>query len=160
MTNLTVTSLSEEKANSMAIYFENNIPTTELAYWLSLANSYCSAFPNPSKTEGQGSDSVAFLNSIGMFLLPELIGCTSKKQRIQLLKNELVSVFDTGDYEGSKQALSDIGVSFMKSFVKYIDAGNDVSNFMAIYNHFLILAGVYKEYCYLKDEEYKNKIAA
>jgi len=152
--------LSDEKANSMAIYFENNIAASELAYWVSLANSYCSAFPNPLKIEGKESNAASFLNSIGMFLLPELIACKSRKQRIELLKNELVSIFDTSEYEGSKQALSDIGASFLKSFVKYTDSSDDVPNFMNTYNHFLFLTGMYRDYSSLRNEDYKTKIAA
>jgi len=152
--------LSDEKANAMAIYFEENIATSELAYWLSLANSYCDAFPGQLNIEGKESNATSFLNSIGMFLLPELIVCKSRKQRIGLLKNELISIFDTADYEGSKQALSDIVASFMKSFVKYKYGSDGVLNFMNTYNRFLFLTCMYRDYCILKDEDYKMKIAA
>ena len=152
--------LSDEKANSMAIYFENNITASDLAYWLSLANSYCAAFPDQLKIEGKESNAASFLNYVGMFLLPELIACKNRKQRIELLKNEIISIFDTNNYEGSKQALSDIGASFMKSFVKYTDSSDGVTNFMNTYNYFLFLTGKYRDYCILRNEDYKNKIAA
>ena len=151
--------LAEEKAIEMANYFDERITTNDLAYWLPLANSYSSAFPNPMKIEGKESDETAFINSIGMFLLPELIACKNKKERIEILKNELVSIFETNGYLASKQALSGIGISFMKSFVKYTDSGKDVINFMPVYSHFLHLTGMYKEYCFIKDSEAK-KIAA
>lgn len=139
----------EIEANKLATYFEKNINASKLARWLS--NTNCD-LRDYSVDGGKDAGANHFLWLIGWDLLPQLINCKNKEERIKSLKKTIPQVFDSGLYEGSKSALVEIGRCFLKPFEKLSHDQESILDFMNIYTHFLCMTEMYSEYAFYKKE--------
>lgn len=147
-------------ANEMATHFEAQIKPAELAFWLSTANECCLTFQATLNPEGDVKHAVQFLNDIGRDILPELINCKNEKERIDVLYKQIPWLFENNEYAGTKEVLADIGVNFMKDFVKYRrhEEEEPASRFLKIYTCFLTLVEMYEDYELLIKHELKKEL--
>lgn len=143
----------DEKANEMATYFDERITVSGLAKWVSKTNEYCHSFNNKG-------DAIFFINKIGWLIVPALIDCKNKEERIQVLKKQLIWIFNDDNYDVLKDSLAEIGISFLKAFVEYEDEKEEISEFMNIYKPLLCLMDMFQDYCIYREDFEKEKKAA
>ncbi len=139
MTHTTETKL-EDLANQMAVKFEENITASKLCRWVGLANEAMNEYiANGNK----GDDGASFLNSISWQLLPELIECTNKEERITYLRNAIPEFFWLN---GAKWAISIVGESYMDHLSKYTIYKEGADDFFDIFKSFIHILDIYEDY--------------
>lgn len=136
-------------ANKMAVYFEERVSASNLVRWVTTVNS--------DNTPDNIRDVEGFAWHLGWVLLPELINCESKKNRIEFLKEGLVDLFENAFYKESKEALAQIGINFLTPFATLTDHHFTVAEFMNVYATFLSIVEMYEEYEYYGNELRKVK---
>lgn len=142
----------DRAANKMAILFERKVKCSRLARWAGIAQDDVMRFKTNQST-GNGNDGLRFLSEITWHILPNLIDCKDKDERIRSLTVHLPNFFDNYLYEGVKSALAEIGKAYLSSFERYISHSDDINEFMTIYSTFLALCDPYQEY-----EHYSEKV--
>ena len=91
-----------------------------------------------------GEEGIDFLNTLNWALMPQLIGCKNKAERISYLTKELPQVLDFVD--NIKVSLSEIGQCFLFDFTTYNTDGKEIKDFMDIFNPLLQIAQMYRTY--------------
>ena len=88
----------------MATEFEKEITASNLARWVGSMNGRIQDY---NKANSPLESGIGFLNSIGWALLPGLIECKSKAERLTYLKKELPDFLSIND---NKKAICEIGI--------------------------------------------------
>jgi hypothetical protein len=144
-------------AEEMAVYFDKKIKTSDLAEWTAITDYTCIEFKSDRDLD---HDPVLFLHTIGWLLLPGLIDCKTERERIDFLKEGLINLFQCEFFDGTKALLLEIDCCYQQQIKKYdYDEGIDVYRHMLIYNTFLSILEMYKEYEKLRISNDSNQAA-
>ena len=145
----------DEIALEMAVYFNERITPGELVEWNTSMIDICVSFP--STTPNRFSP-LTFLYSIGWHILPAVIDA-APHNREAILKKELIWLCECEWYEGTKEALLELGNSHSKAIEKYrLDKEEGLYKHLSIYAVFQHILNCYKEYEFLKElrEKYEE----
>lgn len=153
--------MMDEISNEMANYFDKRITASYFSRWISESNSSLSAYSDLASSEEDRQGAISFVNDFGYWLLPELIKCQNKENRIKALKEQIPFVFGLEFYKDSKAALAEIGIVKVKAFAKLTHGQEEISEYMSIYATLLGLAEMYGDYEFheKKLRESENKVA-
>lgn len=148
-------------ADQMANYFDENITPYDLSKWVSTSNANCLEFGSSLTEVGDPLDAVHFLNEIGIYILSEIIDTyKGEGERIELLTEQLISIFENRGYNGTKSVIADIGVNHIEHFKKYPRTEIDwpFDEFLKVFNCFLNLVNMFREYEKLNMLELKREL--
>lgn len=142
--NSTETELSDARLYPIGFYFDANVTASQLAHWLATANEYNSDFGGHN----------SLITNIGWHVLPGMINCKSRKERIRFLDESLNEILDFDSDSYNRECLANIGRVFLKSYEKLGEAAYHLIEFMRIYNILFIISEI--KTGGFSDEEIKN----
>ena len=138
----------DQIATEIAVYFNERVSPGELAEWNTSMIEVCVSFPND--TSGECSP-LTFLYSIGWDLLPAVIDA-APRNRIETLKEKLITLYECERYEGTEEALRELGSCHSKAIKKYrLEEEVGLYKHLTIYAAFQYILNCYKEYEFLKE---------
>ncbi|MGN6267482.1 MAG: hypothetical protein ACTHM5_17525 [Ginsengibacter sp.] len=148
-------------ATEMANYFDKSITPYDLSKWISTSNANCMEFGYSLSEAGDPLDAVHFLNEIGIYILSELIDTyKGESERIEILKEQLIFIFENNGYTGTKAILADIGINYMEYYVKYPLYQEDwpKEEFLKVFDCFLTLVQMFSVYEDINLKEIRKEI--
>lgn len=136
----------------MAIHFEENIPVSTLAKWVGLANFQLYNYLRLDKTETEKTNYLAatFLSEIGYTLLPKLIECKDKNERIICLNQVLPGMLRLHDVEA---IIHEIGVALMDHIRIYGTDSDNCITCLDVLKHLVLISNMYDEIFYLEESQ-------
>jgi hypothetical protein len=133
-------------ANDMAVLFEKKITASELAKWLTIANTHL----NPHDD---------LIWSLGYNILPGLIDAKNQADKISFLKQELPNTYSI--YKFANKSLFQLGEDYFRTNKELGYFVEQIEDFMSVFLPLLSICEIFENYEYHQKELKKesNKAA-